>query len=172
MPPPVSSAVILTRAAQGNETAAIFNSILGSFLGIIVTPISLLFNVCYNIFTEYFSIFNKFCIFQLGSTTIVPLKGTVIQLTVTVLFPIVIGQLIRKYTSFRGHNLPLNTIGQCALLFVIYTTFCDTFMVPETGLSASDVLVTVFLGTNVIFLCNRKFKGIFQCLWYKCCLWA
>lgn len=48
MPPPVSSAVILTRAAQGNETAAIFNSVLGSFLGIIITPISLLFNVSFN----------------------------------------------------------------------------------------------------------------------------
>lgn len=45
MPPPVSSAVILTRAANGNETAAIFNSVLGSFLGIIITPILLLFNV-------------------------------------------------------------------------------------------------------------------------------
>lgn len=45
MPPPVSSAVILTRAAQGNETAAIFNSVVGSFLGIIITPLSLLFNV-------------------------------------------------------------------------------------------------------------------------------
>lgn len=45
MPPPVSSAVILTRAAQGNETAAIFNSLVGSFLGIVLTPLSLLFNV-------------------------------------------------------------------------------------------------------------------------------
>jgi predicted Na+-dependent transporter len=45
MPPPVSSAVILTRAAHGNETAAIFNSVLGSFLGVIITPLSLLFNV-------------------------------------------------------------------------------------------------------------------------------
>ncbi|KAK9746677.1 Thioesterase domain [Popillia japonica] len=45
MPPPVSSAVLLTKSAQGNETAAIFNSVLGSFLGILVTPISLLFNV-------------------------------------------------------------------------------------------------------------------------------
>lgn len=45
MPPPVSSAVILTRAAQGNETAAILNSVLGSFIGIIITPLSLLFNV-------------------------------------------------------------------------------------------------------------------------------
>ena len=37
MPPPVSSAVILTKAVGGNEAAAIFNSAFGSFLGIFVT---------------------------------------------------------------------------------------------------------------------------------------
>lgn len=83
---------------------------------------------------------------QLGSTTIVPLAGTVIQLTLTVLLPLFLGQIIRKYVGFRGHSLPLNTISQCALLFVIYTTFCDTFMTPETGLTASDILISVFLG--------------------------
>lgn len=45
MPPPVSSAVILTRAAGGNEAAALFNSVIGSLLGVIVTPIILLFSV-------------------------------------------------------------------------------------------------------------------------------
>ncbi|XP_052022038.1 sodium/bile acid cotransporter 7 isoform X2 [Apodemus sylvaticus] len=35
MPPPVSSAVILTKAVGGNEAAAIFNSAFGSFLSII-----------------------------------------------------------------------------------------------------------------------------------------
>jgi solute carrier family 10 (sodium/bile acid cotransporter), member 7 len=45
MPPPVSSAVILTRAVGGNEAAAIFNSAFGSFLGIIVTPLTLLYFV-------------------------------------------------------------------------------------------------------------------------------
>lgn len=54
MPPPVSSAVILTRAAQGNETAAIFNSVLGSFLGIIFTPISLLLNVSIPYTSDYY----------------------------------------------------------------------------------------------------------------------
>lgn len=33
MPPPVSSAVILTKAVGGNEAAAIFNSAFGSFFG-------------------------------------------------------------------------------------------------------------------------------------------
>ena len=32
MPPPVSSAVILTKAVGGNDAAAVFNSALGSFL--------------------------------------------------------------------------------------------------------------------------------------------
>ena len=41
MPPPVSSAVILTKAVGGNEAAAVFNSILGSFLGVFVTPLTL-----------------------------------------------------------------------------------------------------------------------------------
>ncbi|KAL3270919.1 hypothetical protein HHI36_021425 [Cryptolaemus montrouzieri] len=129
MPPPVSSAVILTRTAKGNETAAIFNSVLGSFMGILLTPILLLFN--------------------LGSTTIVPLLGTIIQLTTTVLIPLCLGQTLRNFTNFKEHKFPLNTIGQTALLFVIYTTFCDTFLVPETGLSALDVLFTVL---SVLFM--------------------
>lgn len=42
MPPPVSSAIIITKAIGGNEAAAVFNSIFGSFVGIILTPLSLL----------------------------------------------------------------------------------------------------------------------------------
>lgn len=129
MPPPVSSAVILTRTAKGNETASIFNSVLGSFLGIVLTPVLLLFN--------------------LGSTTIIPILGTVIQLTTTVLIPLLLGQIIRNFTNFKEHKFPLNTIGQAALLFVIYTTFCDTFLVSERGLSAIDILITVLA---VVFL--------------------
>ena len=42
MPPPVSSAVILTKAVGGNEAAAIFNSAFGSILGVVVTPAMLM----------------------------------------------------------------------------------------------------------------------------------
>ncbi|KAJ8980370.1 hypothetical protein NQ317_009364 [Molorchus minor] len=132
MPPPVSSAIILTRAAQGNETAAIVNSVLGSFLGIIVTPLLLLLN--------------------LGSTTIVPILGTVIQLTITVLMPLLIGQALKQFSNFKRHAMLLNTVSQCALLFVIYTTFCDTFLVPETGLSALDVLFTIFSAIGIVLV--------------------
>ena len=46
MPPPVSSAVILTKAVGGNEAAAIFNSAFGSFL---VSPIAFYQVFCMNI---------------------------------------------------------------------------------------------------------------------------
>lgn len=71
------------------------------------------------------------------------------QLTTTVLLPLAVGQSIKTFTKIRGHQVPLNTISQCALLFVIYTTFCDTFLVPETGLSALDVIFTIFSGNNI-----------------------
>lgn len=143
MPPPVSSAILLTKSAHGNETAAIFNSVLGSFLGILITPMSLLFN--------------------LGYTTLVPLFGTIFQLTVTVLLPLLLGQLIKKYTDFREQNLPLNTISQLALLFVIYTTFCDTFMTPDIGMDAADVLITVAL---VLFIHFVLIIVSFRAAWY------
>lgn len=68
--------------------------------------------------------------------------------------PLIIGQIIKNFASIQLHSLPLNSISQCALLFVIYTTFCDTFLVPETGLSALDVLFTVFSGKSLQIYCD------------------
>jgi len=42
MPPPVSSAVIMTKAVNGNEAAAVLNSAFGSVLGVFLTPVLLL----------------------------------------------------------------------------------------------------------------------------------
>ena len=46
MPPPVSSAVILTKAVGGNDAAAIFNSAFGSFL---VSSAVTLFSECFSL---------------------------------------------------------------------------------------------------------------------------
>uniref|UniRef100_A0A8C1NNI1 Solute carrier family 10 member 7 n=1 Tax=Cyprinus carpio TaxID=7962 RepID=A0A8C1NNI1_CYPCA len=61
MPPPVSSAVILTKAVGGNEAAAIFNSAFGSFL--------------------------------LGSSSSVPFTSIFSQLFMTVVVPLIVGQV-------------------------------------------------------------------------------
>ncbi|KAL1139615.1 hypothetical protein AAG570_006597 [Ranatra chinensis] len=126
MPPPVSSAVILTKAVGGNEAAAVFNSVIGSFLGIIITPLTLLF--------------------FLGSTAIISVLNSVVMLGQTVVIPLLLGLAIRHFRIIRNLKLlPLSTVGQSLLLFIIYTTFCDAFVTHDIPMNATDVLISVVL---------------------------
>ncbi|XP_041455624.1 sodium/bile acid cotransporter 7-B-like isoform X2 [Lytechinus variegatus] len=113
MPPPVSSAVILTKAVGGNEAAAIFNSAFGSFLGIIVTPILLL-------------------IFM-GSSSSVPFSSILSQLSMTVVVPVIAGQIVRQFIKdwLERTKPPFGQMGKGVLLLIIYCTFCDTFSNPS-----------------------------------------
>ncbi|XP_072039872.1 sodium/bile acid cotransporter 7-like isoform X2 [Amphiura filiformis] len=109
MPPPVSSAVILTKAVGGNEAAAIFNSAFGSFLGIIVTPLLLLM--------------------FLGSSSTVPFSSIFTQLSMTVVMPLIFGQVLRIYIKgwLERTQPPFGQVGKAVLLLIIYSTFCETF---------------------------------------------
>lgn len=109
MPPPVSSAAILTRASEGNEAAAIFNSAFGSFLGIVVTPMLLLYTV--------------------GISSDVPVGNIFISLSGTVVLPLIVGQVLRHFAWLRIEplNIPFKPMAQCVLLLIIYSAFCDTF---------------------------------------------
>lgn len=64
MPPPVSSAVILTKAVGGNDAAAVFNSAFGSFLvslSIETTVKHLIVLVCHTLGTCFNCTRNKEC---------------------------------------------------------------------------------------------------------------
>eukprot|EP00123_Amoebidium_parasiticum_P001038 comp12014_c0_seq1/m.6714 comp12014_c0_seq1/g.6714 ORF comp12014_c0_seq1/g.6714 comp12014_c0_seq1/m.6714 type:complete len:385 (-) comp12014_c0_seq1:612-1766(-) len=112
MPPPVSSAVILTKAAGGNEPAAIFNSAFGSFLGIFMTPALLLA--------------------VLGASSTVPVATVVTQLSLTVVAPLVLGQVIRVcgYAGSLLGDLSPGDVSSTFLLLIIYSAFCDAFASP------------------------------------------
>lgn len=124
LPPPVSSAVILTKAAGGNEAAAVLSSTLGSFVGIALTPLLILM--------------------ALGITASVPLTGIMANMTATVVLPLLLGQLVRaKYErAITRRGLPLSLISSCALLLIIYCTFCDTFS-TRVDVTFGELLVTV-----------------------------
>ncbi|XP_066042617.1 sodium/bile acid cotransporter 7 isoform X2 [Chamaea fasciata] len=127
MPPPVSSAVILTKAVGGNEAAAIFNSAFGSFLGIVVTPLLLLL--------------------FLGSSSSVPFTSIFSQLFMTVVVPLIIGQIVRRYIKdwLERKKPPFGAISSCVLLMIIYTTFCDTFANPNIDLDKFSLIIVVFI---------------------------
>ncbi|XP_031408879.1 sodium/bile acid cotransporter 7 isoform X2 [Meleagris gallopavo] len=138
MPPPVSSAVILTKAVGGNEAAAIFNSAFGSFLGIVITPLLLL------LFLNINGIF-LFCSF--GSSSSVPFTSIFSQLFMTVVVPLIIGQIVRRYIKdwLERKKPPFGTISSCVLLMIIYTTFCDTFANPNIDLDKFSLIIIVFI---------------------------
>ncbi|KDR15266.1 sodium/bile acid cotransporter 7-like isoform X2 [Zootermopsis nevadensis] len=148
MPPPVSSAVILTRAVGGNEAAAIFNSVLGCLIGIVLTPFTLLF--------------------FLRATTLVPVLSTIFQLAVTVMVPLAVGQLICFATDFKASSYPIGILGQIALLFIIFITFCQAFQNQDMQMNAHDILITVLLVvlilvfiTWLVFWISSKMTGLF-----------
>ncbi|XP_033097371.1 sodium/bile acid cotransporter 7-like isoform X1 [Anneissia japonica] len=127
MLPPVSSAVILTKAVGGNEAAAIFNSAFGSFLGIFVTPLLLLL--------------------FLGSSSTVPYTSVFTTLTLTVVVPLIIGQITRRYVKewLERTKPPFGQVGQAVLLLIIYTTFCDTFSNPALEMDRYSLLAVAII---------------------------
>ncbi|XP_075218619.1 sodium/bile acid cotransporter 7-B-like isoform X2 [Lycorma delicatula] len=140
MPPPISSAIIITRAVGGNEAVAVCNTIIGSFIGLFVTPLALFF--------------------ILGTTAVVSVTTALITLCETVLLPLGVGQLARGagFLSFQNVVLKvlpcvkfnLTTFGQLTLLFILYSTFCDVFLTHDIPMIASDILITVILGIPVL----------------------
>ncbi|XP_006971786.1 sodium/bile acid cotransporter 7 isoform X1 [Peromyscus maniculatus bairdii] len=131
MPPPVSSAVILTKAVGGNEAAAIFNSAFGSFLGIVVTPLLLLL--------------------FLGSSSSVPFTSIFSQLFMTVVVPLIIGQIVRRYIKdwLERKKPPFGVVSSSVLLMIIYTTFCDTFSNPHIDLDKFSLVLILFIIVSI-----------------------
>ncbi|KAL2911791.1 LRR receptor-like serine/threonine-protein kinase RGI2 [Polyrhizophydium stewartii] len=120
LPSPVGSSLILTRACAGNEATSIFNSTLGSLLGIVATP-ALVF------------------VF-LGHAGSVPFIQTLTSLGSTVLVPLLAGQVSRLVIErIRPSllSLPFSQLSSFVLLGIIYSTFCDAFYVPPAGSAAA-----------------------------------
>uniref|UniRef100_A0A665T9P6 Sodium/bile acid cotransporter n=1 Tax=Echeneis naucrates TaxID=173247 RepID=A0A665T9P6_ECHNA len=115
MPPPVSSAVILTKAVGGNEAAAIFNSAFGSFL--------------------------------LGSSSSVPFSSIFSQLFMTVVVPLILGQVCRSFLRefLERRKPPFSAVSSAVLLMIIYTTFCDTFSNPNIELDPTSLMLVVLI---------------------------
>jgi len=132
MPPPVSSAVILTRAVGGNDAVAICASAGGSFLGLLVTPMTLLAVT--------------------GIQMNAPVMNIMLKLGMTVIFPLLLGQAIR-YKMDEGlakYRIPHSFISNILLLLIIYSTFCNTFSENLQISGLSLLFTSTFI---IIFQC-------------------
>jgi sodium/bile acid cotransporter 7 len=152
LPPPVSSAVILTKAAGGNEAAAIFNSAFGSLLGVLITPIELVALV------DAGGASSNTTGAGASGALLATLGRVFRQLFVTVVIPLFCGQVARPRLEawLDRAKPPLSEIGQATLLLIIFTTFCDTFSggesVESSRRGALAVTGLVVLSLQLVFL--------------------
>jgi sodium/bile acid cotransporter 7 len=147
LPPPISSAVIITTVAGGNVALSIVASTLGSLAGVVCTPLLL--------------------VAVTGVKSEVSAGVLVTKLGTTVLFPLIIGQLGRR---IRAPKIP-SAVGKGILLAIIFHVFSRTFLKP-LPISVIDVnflvicvllvqiLLLIILGTATFFLFKQSPKDV------------
>jgi len=112
LPITVNMCVVLTKAAGGDEAAAIFNTAFANMIGIFISPLLI--------------------VLYIGVQGGVDTAKTFQDLSIKVLLPLFVGQVLQKTSKlvirfvkkFKKYFLR----GQeYCLVFILYTTFCKTF---------------------------------------------
>lgn len=142
IPSTVSSSVVMTAAARGNVPVAVFNATLSSVIGIFATPLL----IGWVLKTE-------------GGG--MPLGGVIRDLVLWLLMPLVLGQLLRpclKEWALNNKKM-INRVDRGTILFIIYTSFCDSIVRDVWSGKGAAVLATV-VGSIVLFCAVFMFTGV------------
>ncbi|KAI8899948.1 putative sodium bile acid cotransporter [Globomyces pollinis-pini] len=132
-PTTVSSNVVMTQASHGNTAASLVNSVVGNSIGIIISPslIILFFNL------------------QAGNTKPIDFISVIVNLTLTILVPLVIGQLVRYWVPNVVNwisRVNLSNVNSVLLLLLIYTIFCESFYHHHfKGISVISFLILMII---------------------------
>jgi len=128
LPMTINMVLVLTKASDGNEAAALFNAAFGNMVGVFLSPILILG--------------------YLGVTSNIDLASVFYQLAIRVVAPVIVGQLLQKFfkrvVAFvdKYNNPYFKQAQQYALVFIVYTVFCDTFA-SGSNTSVGDIFIMV-----------------------------
>jgi len=134
LPLSISMVIALTASSNGDQAAAVFNAAFGNMVGIFLSPVLILM--------------------YLGSKGSVDLLDVFVKLTLRVLLPIVVGQILRKFVpAVRAYadkrKVYFKKYQEWALVFIVYCTFCKTFTgekkteIPEVLTMVAVLLLTI-----------------------------
>jgi solute carrier family 10 (sodium/bile acid cotransporter), member 7 len=128
LPMSINMVFILSKQAGGDEAAAIFNAAFGNMSGVFLSPLLILG--------------------YLGVMPGVNMGEVFYKLSLQVVLPVIIGQLLQKYsttvvTFAKTHKSKLSAAQQYALLFIIYTVFCRTFYSDDGGSDLGGVFLCI-----------------------------
>jgi solute carrier family 10 (sodium/bile acid cotransporter), member 7 len=127
LPMAINMVVVLTKASCGDEAAAVFNATCANLIGVFLSPalIPLYLGVSGN--ADLLTVFYK--------------------LTLKVVLPVVVGQLLQLvpavYEFVKHHKTAFKLAPQYSLIFILYTVFCRTFL-DGSDASLSDICLMMF----------------------------
>jgi solute carrier family 10 (sodium/bile acid cotransporter), member 7 len=130
LPMAINMVVVLCHAAHGDEAAAVFNATLSNLLGVVVSPLLIPLYV--------------------GVTGNVEYRSVLVSLTLKVIVPVLVGQVLHHTVPVVHDYLKLYKrcfalVPQCCLLYIIYTVFCQTFHTAITD-NEQSATTTITLG--------------------------
>ncbi|CAF3544377.1 unnamed protein product [Rotaria socialis] len=149
----ISSNVIMTKNALGNEYAALLNAILGNILGIFLSPAMILFFMKNPMF-DYLSNTNN-------EKQKLDYGHVIKNLTLTVLLPLFIGQIIhllwaKKIMDIR-EKFHFSELSSLALLTLVWSVFCTCFSTGSFKTIGTQDLIILMLIDLVIYLFFSSF---------------
>jgi solute carrier family 10 (sodium/bile acid cotransporter), member 7 len=143
LPSTISSSVAMTALGRGNVPAAIFNATLSGLLGIVLTPLLLLWLAGTQ--TEGMS-----------------LGETMLNIAQLLLLPIVVGQLLRPFIGhwFAKVKHYTSNIDKAVILMLVYAAFCNSvqsgmWREHGMGLIATTFAVDAVFLAAILFLSTR-----------------
>jgi len=137
LPLTINMCVVLTKAAGGDEASSIFNSAFGNLLGVFLSPALILF---------YIGVSGKVKVVQVF-----------FKLSVRVLLPIIIGQLLKWFVApvndfVKKFKKYFKALQMYSLVYIVYTVFCKTFT-KKSEIPVGDIfLMMLFVGIIVVLL--------------------
>ena len=134
LPSTVSSSVAMTAIARGNVAGAVFNATLSSLIGIFITPLL----IAYVLRAE-------------GEA--LPLGSVIFDLVIWLILPLVVGHLLRPWLGafIHRHKKLLHVVDRGVILFIVYTSFCDSVSSGVWQGKGWDLLLLTMAVSVVLF---------------------
>ncbi|MBN3518641.1 bile acid:sodium symporter [Algoriphagus lutimaris] len=146
LPSTVSASIVMVSIAKGNIPGAIFNASISSLLGVIITP-------------AWMEVLGNSSNFEID------FAGTLGELSVKVLLPVIVGLLSHNwlYPRIQSHIGKVKYLDQTVIMIIVFTSFAESFaqnvFSPYNYSTLVEVSVTMlglfFLVMGVVELLSR-----------------
>ncbi|KAL7565436.1 hypothetical protein ACA910_020824 [Epithemia clementina (nom. ined.)] len=137
LPMSINMVHVLTDAAGGDDPLAVINAAAGNMIGVFLSPVLILGYV--------------------GVTGDTQVTDVFYELTLKVLLPVVVGQIVQKtmpkfIALFNKYKEYVKKAQEYALVFIVYTVFCKTFSKDAVSSFGEIFLMIAFVFLFLIFV--------------------